>query len=151
MHTIAIRRLTDADASVARQLFALMANVFGEETRPLGDAYVHRLLTRNEFWAVGAFIDGDVVGGLTAHALPMTTGESFEMFIYDIAVRADTQRQGIGRSLITALREMAAAEGIDVVFVPADDDDADALEFYRALDASASPVTLFVFSRTDGG
>src|SRR5687767_10374500 len=108
MDTIAIRRLTDVDASVARQLFALMANVFGEEARPLGDAYVDRLLTRNEFWAVGAFIDGDVVGGLTAHALPMTTGESFEMFIYDIAVRADRQRQGIGRRLITGLREMAA-------------------------------------------
>ena len=150
MPLIALRRLTDSDASTARQLFALMADVFGEETRPLSDAYVHRLLRRSEFWAVGAFIEGDVVGGLTAHAIPMTTGESSELFIYDIAVRADKQRQGIGRSLITALREMASSEGIDVVFVPADDDDADALEFYRALDASASPVTLFVFSRTDG-
>jgi aminoglycoside 3-N-acetyltransferase I len=124
----------------------LMADVFDEATRPLSDAYVHRLLNRDEFWVVGAFIDGEVVGGLTAHALPMTTGESFELFIYDIAVHADRQRQGIGRSLIGGLREMAAATGIDVVFVPADNDDAGALEFYRALDASASPVTLFVFS-----
>ena len=145
MRTTVIRRLTEADASAARQLFALMADVFEEETHPLSDAYVHRLLSRDEFWAVGAFVDGAVVGGLTAHALPMTTGESFEMFIYDIAVRADRQRQGIGRSMISGLRAMAAAKGIDVVFVPADDDDAGALEFYRALDASASPVTLFVF------
>jgi aminoglycoside 3-N-acetyltransferase I len=146
MCTTVIRRLTEADAPAARQLFALMADVFQEETRPLSDAYVQRLLRQGEFWAVGAFVDDEVVGGLTAHALPMTTGESFELFIYDIAVRADRQRQGIGRSLIGGLREMAAATGIDVVFVPADDDDAGALEFYRALDASALPVTLFVFS-----
>jgi len=70
-----------------------------------------------------------------------------EIFIYDIAVRPDRQRRGIGRSLVAHLREAAAAEGIDVVFVPADAEDDHAIEFYRALGGDASPVTFFTFER----
>jgi aminoglycoside 3-N-acetyltransferase I len=33
------------------------------------------------------------------------------------------------------------------VFVPADNGDTHALDFYRALGATASPVTMFVFER----
>jgi len=150
MDTIEIRRLTRPDVAAARQLFVLMAHVFDEEARPLGDTYVAGLLSRPEFWAVAAFIDGAVVGGLTAHTLPLTTSESFEIFIYDIAVRADRQRQGIGRRLIGALRELAASQGIRDVFVPADDEDGHALEFYRSLGATGTPVTFFVFSRNEG-
>ena len=80
---IEIRRFSRDDVAAARRLFALMAQVFEEEARPLSDAYVARLLGRPEFWAIAAFVDGDLVGGLTAHTLPMTRTESFEVFIYD--------------------------------------------------------------------
>ena len=79
----------------------------------------------------------------------MTTMESPELFIYDIAVRPDYQRQGIGRALMTALRQAAAAEGIADLFVPADNDDRHALEFYRRLGGVAAPVTIFTFSGDD--
>jgi aminoglycoside 3-N-acetyltransferase I len=150
MDTIEIRRFSRDDVAEARQLFALLAQVFDEQARPLSDVYVDRLLARPEFWAVAAFIDGDLVGGLTAHVLPMTRAEFLELFIYDIAVRADRQRQGIGRRLMGAFREMAAAQGIHDLFVSADADDPDALEFYRALGATGSPVSLFVFSPNGG-
>ena len=146
MGTIEIRRFSRDDVAAARQLFALMADIFDEDARPLSDVYVARLLGRAGFWALAAFIDGDLVGGLTAHTLPMTRAEVSEIFIYDIAVRVDRQRQGVGRRLVETLREIAAAHGIHDLFVPADDDDAHALEFYRALGATASPVTLFAFS-----
>lgn len=151
MATIEIRRLSRDDVATARQLFVLMAEVFEQDALPLGDVYAARLLGRAEFWALAAFIDGEPVGGLTAHTLPMTRAEVSEIFIYDIAVRADRQRQGVGRRLVEALREMAAAQGLHVVFVAADDDDAHALEFYRALGGAASPVTLFVFPADHDG
>ena len=60
-----------------------------------------------------------IIGGLTAHTLPMTRDESAEIFIYDLAVRADRQRRGVGRLLINTLRADATAAGIGVVFVAA--------------------------------
>jgi aminoglycoside 3-N-acetyltransferase I len=145
------RRLTSNDRDLAKRLFVLMAEVFEEDHDGLGDAYVDRLLSRVDFWAIAAFTDdGDLVGGLTAHTLPMTRAEASEIFIYDIAVRPDQQRKGIGRLLMTLLRREAASIGVQDVFVPADDDDAHALDFYRALGGAPSPVTIFSFSGHEG-
>lgn len=150
MSKLRVRRLTAEDRSAGRSLFVLMANVFGEDCDQLGDAYLGELLGSPTFWAVAAFVGNEIVGGVTAHTLPMTRGESSELFIYDIAVRSDHQRTGVGRHLISVLRKQAAELGIEVAFVPADDEDVHALDFYRALGGKPSPVTLFTFSAVPG-
>lgn len=144
---IDVRRLGPADEARAHALFATMAAVFEEEHEALDAAYVQRLLARDDFWAMAALEDGVPVGGITAYALPMTRTASTELFIYDVAVRADRQRRGIGRALLTALLEAAAASGIEVGFVPVENEDTHALDFYRALGGTAAPVTFFTFSR----
>jgi aminoglycoside 3-N-acetyltransferase I len=155
------RRLTTGDRELARALFSLMAEVFEEEPRPLSDGYLDRLLARDEFWAIAAFesAGGDrgnrgnrgnrIVGGITAHTLPMTRAETSELFIYDVAVHPAHQRKGVGRQLVTELRERATAAGIRDLFVPADNDDLHALDFYRALGGAASGVTFFTFADPD--
>jgi aminoglycoside 3-N-acetyltransferase I len=140
------KRLTADDREFARRLFALMAEVFDEDSEQLSDGYLGRLLGRADFWAIAAFVGDDIIGGITAHTLPMTRTESSEIFIYDVAVREDHRRKGVGRQLMTALQEGARAVGIYDLFVPADDDDIHALDFYRALGGIASSVTLFTFS-----
>jgi aminoglycoside 3-N-acetyltransferase I len=96
---------------------------------------------------LAATMGDEIVGGLTAHTLPMTRSESREIFIYDIAVRASHQRRGVGRLLMSHLARLAGEAGIADMFVPADDEDSHALEFYRALGGVASPVTFFTFGR----
>jgi aminoglycoside 3-N-acetyltransferase I len=140
------KRLTVRDRELARRLFAEMAAVFAEEPQKLSDSYLDCLLNRVEFFAIAALVGDDIVGGLTAHTLPMTRSETSEVFIYDIAVRADHQRRGVGRHLITALRQEVGAAGIREVFVPVDNDDDHALKFYQALGGGASLVTFFTFS-----
>jgi aminoglycoside 3-N-acetyltransferase I len=146
MGDIRVERLTVADVERARVLFATMAAVFEIDSEPLSDSYLVRVLVREEFWALAASVDGRTVGGLTAHTLPLTRAEVSEVFIYDIAVISDYQRQGIGRQLVAILRAEATACGITVVFVPADNEDAHALDFYQALGGVATPVTIFTFS-----
>src|ERR1700722_5940580 len=91
-------------------------------------------------------LDGEeVVGGLTAHALPMARAPEAELFIYDLAVRADRQRLGIGRALVLTTLDRAKAEGLRVAFVPADDEDTHAIAFYRAIGGRSSPATFFTF------
>ncbi len=146
MFQVRTRRLTSGDRLAAARMFEMMADVFAEEREPLSDAYLDRLLSRDNFWAIAAFSGDEIVGGVTAHTLPMTRTETSEIFVYDVAIREDQQRKGIGRQLMTVLCEMAADVGIHEVFVAADNDDVHALDFYRALGAMPSPVTMFSFS-----
>jgi len=143
-----VRRLTPADTGLARELFVTIAGVFGEDSDKLGDDYLKRLLAREGFWAIAA-LDGErVVGGLTAHTLPMTATESSVVFLYDLAVRRSHQRRGIGRLLVQALRDAAKAAGALEVFVGADNGDEQALEFYRALGGEATRATFYSFPLT---
>jgi aminoglycoside 3-N-acetyltransferase I len=142
-----VRRLGPGDEVVAADTFTMMAEVFGEINEQLADDYLQNLLGRENFWALAAFDGTEIVGGLTAHTLPMTRTASSELFIYDLAIRHDHRRQGVGSLLVSALRESAARSGISEIFVPADNEDAHALDFYRAQGATASPVTIFTFTR----
>jgi aminoglycoside 3-N-acetyltransferase I len=47
---------------------------------------------------------------------------------------------------MSELRDGAAARGIRVLFVPAENDDLHALDFYRALGGTPSQVTVFTFA-----
>ena len=123
----------------------MMADVFGEESSPLENAYLRSLLGTPHFWAVAALEGDTLVGGLTAHTLPMTKAQGAEIFIYDLAVRKAHQRKGVGRLLVATLREAAEAQGILTCFVPADNEDTHAIHFYRAIGAAESKVTLFTF------
>lgn len=146
MGGVSIRRLDAAEPHRARETFAMMAQVFDEEFVPPRIAYMERLLRRPDFWVFAALADDTVVGGVTAFSLPLTRAEQQELFLYDIAVHEDWRRKGIGRALVRTLLQAASAEGILEAFVLADDEDTHALDFYRAVGGSASPVTAFSFS-----
>ncbi|HZI08050.1 MAG TPA: GNAT family N-acetyltransferase [Archangium sp.] len=143
-----LKRLKAGDRETAKVLFTLMTKLFDEGSEELSDGYIDRLLGREDFWAIAAFVGNDIVGGITAHTLPMTRAQSYEIFIYDIAVRSEHRRKGIGRRLVEELRAQAAGMGIQDLFVPADNEDAHALDFYHALGGVAAPVTIFTFTGT---
>lgn len=145
MENLRIRRLAAADRALAAKMFAMMARVFGEQHSALSNRYAARLLRRPEFWAIAALAAGEVVGGLTAHLLPMTRIEAAEIMVYDVAVRPDHQRQGIGRLLMTSLFKGAARAGVREVFVAAENRDVHAIRFYAALGGTRSAVTHFSF------
>ena len=142
-----ISRLTSGDEARAHELFALMASVFEADAAVASDDYVRRLLARDDFWAVVALDADEVIGGITAYVLPMTRAQANELFIYDVAVRVDKQRMGVGRALMDELLTLAAASGIQVSFVAAENEDAHAVEFYRAVGGAESAVTFFTFER----
>jgi aminoglycoside 3-N-acetyltransferase I len=145
--TIQFRRLLSSDRDLASRTFAVMADVFEEPHEALSGDYVDALLAKSGFWSVCALVDDRIVGGVTAHTIPMTRAQASELFIYDVAVHANARRQGVGRGLLAELRAWAAEEAVHFAFVPVDNEDDEALDFYRALDGSASPVTIFNFLR----
>jgi aminoglycoside 3-N-acetyltransferase I len=87
-----LKDLRADDRDLARKLFATIAEVFEESYETLTDAYIDGLLAREDFWATAECVDDQVIGGITAHVLPMTRAASSEVLIYDIAVRRDHRR-----------------------------------------------------------
>lgn len=145
MENLRIRRLVAADRALAAKMFAMMARVFGEQHSALTNRYAARLLRRPEFWAIAALDRGEIVGGLTAHELPMTRIEEREIMVYDVAVRPGRRRQGVGRLLMASLLKGAARAGVRDVFVAAENRDVHAIRFYKALGGVPVPVTHFSF------
>jgi len=143
MNEIKIQRLAAGGADLAAETFAVMAQAFEEERAPLRPAYLNHLLQRPDFWAWTALAAGRVVGGLTAFTLPMTRAETSELMIYDLAVSEGFRRRGVGRALVEEACRAAAAAGVPVAFVLADNEDVHALDFYRALGGQAMAVTSF--------
>jgi aminoglycoside 3-N-acetyltransferase I len=137
-----IERLGNQQLQIAQNLFSLMASVFEEESLPLSDSYVQSLLDTPSFWALAAWDQNQLIGGLTAHTIPLTRIPAREVFIYDLAVLLSHQRQGVGRQLVNTLRTLAAPM---TVFVPADNEDQHALDFYRAIGGDPAEVTIFTF------
>lgn len=143
MVEILVRRLLPGDEAAAAAMVSTMTAVFEETSETLPADYLSNLLRSGSFWAIAAFDGTDVVGGLTAHTLPMTRSPSSEIFIYDLAVREDHQRKGVGARLMQELGRVAAEQGISEIFVPADNEDTGALEFYLSQGGIPQPVTFF--------
>jgi aminoglycoside 3-N-acetyltransferase I len=145
MTSYRVDRLRTGDGGAARELFAMMSTVFEVAQDELSDAYVDELLAREDMWTLAARHADGLVGGLTAHAIPLTRTAVKEIFIYDLAVRTDHQRKGVGRILMQAIRCLAGEAASGELFVPADEEDEHALDFYRAVGGEESRVKFFTF------
>ncbi len=135
--TVEIRRLGRGDLAALRQTNALFAEVFEDPdsytARPPEDAYLQRLLDRDEFIAVAAWDGGAMIGALAAYELVKFEQQRSEIYIYDLAVRAAWRRQGVATALIDALKPIAADRGAWVIYVQADPPDAPAVALYDKL------------------
>ncbi len=132
-----IHRLASDDVALMDAMLATFGEAFEDaETyggnRP-GAAYLKRLLASDQFIALAAVADGDVVGGLAAYVLQKFEQERTEIYIYDLAVAASHRRMGIATAMIQELGKVAAAQGACVIFVQADHGDDPAIALYTKL------------------
>jgi aminoglycoside 3-N-acetyltransferase I len=134
-----IRRLLRADVSSLRKLNELFAEAFADEdsyrAHPPGDAYLEEFLVKEHVIALTASEGDKVVGGLVAYELDKFERARREIYIYDLAVHADHRRRGIATALIDALRAIARARDVWVIYVQADYGDEPAIALYEKLGA----------------
>lgn len=139
-----IRKLGPEDLDRAQQMLQLFQEAFEkEDAAPPSHKYLQSLLARQDFHAIVALHDQKVVGGLTAYELEMLPREARELFIYDIAVAQSHRRQGIGRALIEAARELCVQSGLSAMYVAACADEAHAVRFYEATGLEREDVAWF--------
>jgi aminoglycoside 3-N-acetyltransferase I len=133
----AIVRLGPADLDRVRALNSMFGKAFEDPDSyakaPPSDAYVQRILARNEVIALAAIEDDEVIGGLVAYVLPKLEQERSEIYIYDLAVAENHRRKGLASALIGELQRLAAKLGAWVIYVQADHGDDPAIALYTKL------------------
>jgi len=140
------KRLTKEDLLIFNSLIDLFNLVFEEENPTIGsEANSLRLLDNNRFIAIVTLAENEIAGGLTAYELPMYYSDSSEIFLYDMAVKPEYQRMGIGKGLIQSLKEHCIKNDIQDFFVMAHEEDEHAIEFYHATGGRAEKVVNFVY------
>ncbi len=143
---VIIRRLGSDDVMLAEQLIQLFKTEFElNNLVPAKPSYLKSLLRKHEFICLAAIYKGQVIGGLTAYELPMYYSEYTDLFIYDIAVKHELKRKGIGLKLLDAIKLWGAQNYMREIFVDANREDAHALDFYRAGDGFEQQVMQFTF------
>jgi len=96
-----------------------------------------------------ALLDNKVVGGLTSYIMQQYYSTSPLVYIYDLAVKTELQRQGIGKMLIEGNNSYCKNIGAEAVMVQADEVDDYAIEFYRSTGATGIKVIHFDYMLKD--
>ncbi len=145
--TFQIKRLGEQDVQLIQKLILVFKEVFEvEKTAGVNTSYLMALLKKPDFIVYAVLMENKVVGGLTAYELPMYHTEQSELFIYDIAIKAEYQRKGWGKKLLSTLNEYGRERGIKAVFVDASQEDTHAVEFYHASGGKPEKVVQFTFA-----
>jgi aminoglycoside 3-N-acetyltransferase I len=144
-----VRKLAQEDLSAFNLLIQLFNEVFEEDESAISsETNLLKLLSNNNFVAMAAFYENEIVGGLTAYELPMYYSENSEIFLYDLAVKAEYQRIGIGKRLLHKLKEYCVKNGIIEFFVLAYEEDERAVEFYRSTGGKSENIVNFLYKVT---
>jgi GNAT superfamily N-acetyltransferase len=132
--TLHIRRLGPGDedllARIAREADDFDLAGESEPEEPLSPADAAAYLTDPAVVHWVAEDDGILVGELLCQVLRLPSGAGRELLLYSIGVRAANRRRGVGTALLRTMFGWARAEGIECVWVVADNPGAEA--FYAA-------------------
>lgn len=145
--TVHIRRLGPGDEGLLARIageaddFDLPGGSAPEEPLPPAQAAAYLRDPAVLHWV--AEDDGVLVGELLCHVIRLPSGTGRELLLYAIGVRSARRRRGVGTALVREMLDWARAEGIEDVWVLADNPGAEG--FYAACgfvrgDDGAEPV-----------
>jgi ribosomal protein S18 acetylase RimI-like enzyme len=139
-----VKKLGKQDLVSFIALIRVFEDVFEMENFTLPDEkHLQQLLEKDSFFVFVALSGNEVVGGLTAYTLEQYYSLKPLVYLFDLAVKTQCQRQGIGRKLMAAINEYCKNTDVEEVFVQADEVDDYALEFYKATGGIAEQVVHF--------
>ena len=144
MNEYTLKKLEWEDVSLFEKLILVFKDVFETETIiSFDDDHLTNLLQNPTFIVYIISQNEEIVGGLTAYELPMYYLNKSELFIYDIAIKNEFQRKGLGRQLLAAVTSYCKENNIENLFVAASEEDTNALDFYRSTGGKEEKVVHF--------
>jgi ribosomal protein S18 acetylase RimI-like enzyme len=111
--------------------FAKTAVAEIHERGPIDDAAMSSFLKSAECFLLLAVEDGCVVGSLNGYSLRQPDRSRPQFLLYELDVRQDYRRRGIGLALVNAFTDEARAAGAFEVWVVSNESTSAAVELYR--------------------
>lgn len=141
---IELRKLTKQELDKFIELIKVFEDVFEMKNFKMPDRiYLQQLLEKNDFFVFVALMGNEVVGGLTSYIMQQYYSTSPLVYIFDLAVKNEHQRLGIGKTLIAANNSYCTTIGAEAVMVQADEVDDYAIDFYHSTGAIGQKVIHF--------
>lgn len=126
-----IKKLNANSLREFKSLIEIFKLVF-ENNEPIAkDEQLSKLLSNPDFFVFVVMSNNEVLGGLTMYVLHRYYGTKPIAYIYDVGVSPNFQGQGIGKALISEVCSFCKQNNFEDVYVEAESDDIDAVEFYR--------------------
>ena len=115
---VTYKKLTRTDILILTELVKTYADVFETANFSIPNReYLQTLLDKDNIIFCVALLGNLVIGGLTAYILPSVYYPSSQIYIYDLAVKKNMQRQGIGQRIIAFLKNYCIEFGHAEIYV----------------------------------
>jgi aminoglycoside 3-N-acetyltransferase I len=138
MDHLTIRTLKPDEVNTFIDLIKIFESVFQMKDFQVPDIlHLGRILSNDSFKVVIAEDGNKVIGGATIYTLDQYYSTQSLAYIYDLAIRQEFQRIGIGKKIIVYIKEYYHDKRVEEVFVQADEVDEYALDFYRSTNPTA--------------
>ncbi|MCE3279584.1 MAG: putative acetyltransferase [Bacteroidetes bacterium] len=145
-----VEKLSSDDIDKFVQLIEVFEDVFEMKNFKMPDIlYLQELLKKPDFFVFIATAENKVVGGLTSYIMHQYYSASPLVYIFDLAVKREFQRQGLGKLLIKANNEHSYSIGAETIMVQADLEDEHAIEFYKSTGGKGQDVIHFDYGLKD--
>lgn len=119
------------DVAAFESLISIFKELFEVDGSTPDRSYLNRLLTNPDFMVFVVKLEQQVIGGLTIYTLHHYYETRPIAFIYDVGIAPSFQGKGYGKALMAHVYKHCLKQGFAELFVEAEADDTDAIEFYR--------------------
>lgn len=141
-----IRKLNPTETDKFIDLIRIFETVFEMENFNIPPkSHLSKVLEMENFMVWVTEKDQEVLGGMTAYTLDQYYSQKPLAYLYDLGVKPDFQRQGIGKALISSFTDHCFKNGFEEVFVQAEGEDIGAVEFYKSTGAVEKEALQFSF------
>jgi GNAT superfamily N-acetyltransferase len=132
---VKVDRATEQDVEVIAQILGEVESYYGgKEVPPPLDQIKNALFSARPAATVLLARNDDQALGLASFSLLWpAAGADSSLYLKELYVRSFARHRGVGRTLMTALREEATAAGCRRIEWTADRDNPDAVAFYSAM------------------
>ena len=126
-----IQKLSSDSLEDFKALIEIFKDVFENDEPIASDEQLGKLLSDPNFIVFVIKSNTIVLGGLTIYVLRRYFGVKPSAYIYDVGIRPEFQRQGLGKALIAEVCNFCKLNDFEDAYVEAESDDIDAVGFYR--------------------